>query len=97
MPETLAARLTDFTLRTRFEDLPAEVVHEATRRLLDAFACAAGALHEPAPTIARRVASRMSGSPGAALIGGGRSTADWAAFANGARPRPGERLGSSGT
>lgn len=87
MPETLADRLADFALTTRFDALPVEVIHEATRRLLDTFACAAGALHEPSPTIARRVASRMTGSPGGALIGGGRSTADWAAFANGVHIR----------
>ena len=52
-----------------------------------AFACAAGALGEPAPTIARRVASTVRGEPGAALIGGGRSSADWAAFANGVHIR----------
>jgi 2-methylcitrate dehydratase len=87
MPETLADRLADFALNVRFEDLPAGVVAEATRRLVDAFACAAGALHEPAPTIARTVASRVQGKPGAALIGGGRSSADWAAFANGVHIR----------
>ncbi|MEO6809803.1 MAG: hypothetical protein ABI353_11885 [Isosphaeraceae bacterium] len=43
MPELLADRLADFTLSTRFDDLPDAVVVEARRRLLDAFACAAGA------------------------------------------------------
>ena len=62
MSETLADRLAAFALSTRFEDLPEAVVVEARRRLLDAFACAAGALDEPAPTIARRVAGRMRGS-----------------------------------
>jgi 2-methylcitrate dehydratase len=87
MSETLADRLVDFALGTRFDRLPSAVVAEAKRRLLDAFACAAGALHEPAPGIARRVAATMSGKPGAALMGGGRSTADWAAFSNGAHIR----------
>ena len=87
MPETLADRLADFALKTRFEDLPSTVVDEARRRLLDAFACAAGALAEPAPGIARRVASRTKGDPGAALLGGGRASADWAAFANGVHIR----------
>ncbi len=87
MPETLADSLTDFALSTRFEDLPDAVVVEAKRRLVDAFACAAGALHEPAPSVARRVASRIKNEPGAALIGGGRSSPDWAAFANGVHIR----------
>ena len=87
MSETLAERLAAFALSTRFEDLPEAVVVEARRRLLDAFACAVGALDEPAPTMARRVAATMQGSPGGALFGGGRSTADWAAFANGVHIR----------
>src|SRR5437868_15425656 len=87
MPETLADHLADFALKTRYEDLPEAVVVEARRRLLDAFACAAGALHEPAPTIARRVASTIQGKPGAGLFGGGRSSADWCAFANGVHIR----------
>src|SRR5690242_18343448 len=87
MRETLADRLADFALSTRFEDLPGDVVEEAKRRLLDAFACAAGALEEPAPSIARRVAATIRGEPGASLIGGGRSSADWAAFANGVHIR----------
>ncbi len=87
MKENLADCLAAFAISTRYEDLPAAVVAEAKRRLLDAFACAAGALGEPAPTIARRVAATMRGEPGAALIGGGRSSADWAAFANGVHIR----------
>jgi 2-methylcitrate dehydratase len=55
--------------------------------LIDTFGCAVGALHEPAPTIARRVAARVHGEPGASLMGGGRSAPDWAAFANGAHIR----------
>src|SRR4051794_40215705 len=87
MSETLADRLASFALNTRYEDLPGAVVIEARRRLLDAFGCAAGALGEPAPSIARRAASRIGSEPGAALMGGGRSSADWAAFANGVHIR----------
>ncbi len=87
MPESLSDHLADFTLTTRFEDLPDAVIVEARRRLTDAFGCAAGALHEPAPTIARRVAATIQGQPGASLMGGGRSSADWAAFANGVHIR----------
>jgi 2-methylcitrate dehydratase len=87
MSNTVADRLASFAISTRFEDLPGVVVAEAKRRLLDALACAAGALGEPAPEIARRVAATMQGQPGGALLGGGRSTADWAAFANGVHIR----------
>jgi 2-methylcitrate dehydratase len=87
MTETLADRLAAFTLETRFENLPDAVVAEARRRLLDAFACAAGALGEPAPKIARRAAAAVHSEPGASLFGGGRSSPDWAAFANGVHIR----------
>ncbi len=87
MPAPLAEQLADFALSTRFEDLPREVVDEARRRLIDSFGCAAGALHEPAPGIARRVASRVRSDAGSALFGGGRSSPDWAAFANGVHIR----------
>ena len=59
MSGTLAQRLAAFALGTRFEDLPDAVVVEARRRLLDSLGCAVGALEEPAPSIARRVAARM--------------------------------------
>lgn len=87
MTSTLAERLVDFALGTRFEDLPATVVREGTRRFVDTLACAAGALGEPASSIARTVAQTMAGEPGTTLIGGGRSAPDWAAFANGVHIR----------
>ena len=87
MPATLADRLAEFALATRFETLPETVVIEARRRLIDSFGCAAGALNDSAPQIARQCASIIKGDPGAALIGGGRSSADWAAFANGVHIR----------
>ncbi len=61
MSDTLADRLAAFALGTRFEDLPEAVVVEARRRLLDSLGCAVGALDEPAPTIARRVAGADAG------------------------------------
>ena len=87
MSDTLADRLAAFALATRFEDLPEAVVVEARRRLLDSLGCAVGALAEPAPTIARRVAGRTRGTPSVALIGGGVAAPDWAAFANGVHIR----------
>lgn len=87
MAETLADRLAEFALSVRADDLPGAVVDEAVRRLIDTFACAVGALDEPAPQAARRAAARVQGSPGATLIGGGRSAPDWAAFSNGVHIR----------
>ncbi len=87
MSETLADRLAAFTLATKFDDLPDAVIVEARRRLLDAFACAAGALDEPSSSIARKAAQAVRSEPGSALFGGGRSSPDWAAFANGVHIR----------
>ncbi len=87
MSDTLADHLAAFALTTRFEHLPTAVVVAARHRLVDALACAVGAFGEPAPEIARRVAARVTGSPDATLIGGGRSAPDWAAFANGVHIR----------
>ncbi|MDX2036026.1 MAG: MmgE/PrpD family protein [Isosphaeraceae bacterium] len=87
MTSTLADRLVDFSLSVRFEDLPGEVVAEAVRRWVDTVGCALGALTEPAPTIARRVARSISSERGVRLFGGGGSALDWAAFANGVHIR----------
>src|SRR5271166_5503802 len=87
MAISLADRLATFALQTRFEDLPAEVVLEAKRRLLDTLGCAVGAMDEPAPLIARQAAAQIGAQSGVTLIGGGSSAADWAAFANGVHIR----------
>ncbi len=80
-------RLVDFALGVRFKDLPDRVIDEARRRWIDAVGCAIGALDEPAPEIARRVARNALVSSGSALFGGGRSTLDLAAFSNGVHIR----------
>jgi 2-methylcitrate dehydratase len=87
MRTLLADRLAAFALETRFEQLPRAVVIEARRRLLDTLGCAIGALDGPAPRIAHGVARRACCDPPATLIGGGGSTPDWAAFANGVHIR----------
>jgi 2-methylcitrate dehydratase len=79
----LANRLADYACSLRFDDLPAAVVHEAKRRFIDSFATAVGAMDADAYAIARRCALRVQGNPGASLLGGGRSSAEWATFVNG--------------
>jgi 2-methylcitrate dehydratase len=83
MSQPLAERLADYAFQLRFEDLPQPVVHEAKRRFIDSFATAVGAMDSDAFAIARRCALRVKGEPGAGLLGGGRSTAEWATFVNG--------------
>src|SRR5438045_7153471 len=80
---SLAERLADYSVRLRFDDLPAPVVHEVKRRFIDSFATAVGAMDADAYGIAKRCALRVQGNPGATLIGGGASSAEWATFVNG--------------
>ncbi len=83
MTAPLANRLAEYAHSLRFEDLPAPVVHEAKRRFIDSFATAVGAMDADAYGIARRCALRVQGQPGASLLGGGRSSVEWATFVNG--------------
>jgi 2-methylcitrate dehydratase len=83
MSEPLAERFGRYASQLRFEHLPASVVHEAKRRFIDSFATAVGALPSDAYRIARTCAQRVMSEPGATLIGGGRSSIEWATFVNG--------------
>src|SRR5947208_11811580 len=79
----LANRLADYACQLRYEDLPASVVHEVKRRFIDSLATAVGAMDSAAYDIARRCALRVQSDPGASLLGGGRSSTEWATFVNG--------------
>lgn len=81
--ETLAQRLARYAVQLRFEDLPPPVVHEAKRRLIDSLGTAVGALSAPAYQKVKRCALRVSSHAPASLIGGGKSSVEWAAFVNG--------------
>lgn len=83
MKQPLANRMADYASRLRFHDLPAAVVHEAKRRFIDSFGTAVGAMSAEAFDIARRCALRVSSTPDAGLLGGGRSSVEWATFVNG--------------
>jgi 2-methylcitrate dehydratase len=83
MTQPLAGRLAEYACSLRFEDLPAPVVHETKRRFIDSFATAVGAMGADAFQIARRCALRVHSEPGATLLGGGKSSAEWATFVNG--------------
>jgi 2-methylcitrate dehydratase len=79
----LANRFAEYGVGLRFEDLPAETVHEAKRRFIDSIATAVGAMPAEAYAIARRCALRIKAEPDAGLFGGGRSSPEWATFVNG--------------
>ncbi|MHC4506870.1 MAG: MmgE/PrpD family protein, partial [Planctomycetota bacterium] len=83
MPDTLADRLAEYAIATRFDDLPELVVHETKRRLIDALGCALGARHADAPRTAERVAPRIAAGQAASTLYGSRTSPDMAAFVNG--------------
>lgn len=79
----LADRLARYATKLTFDRLTPEAVHEVKRRFIDSFATAVGAMPAEAYHIAKRCALRVSGTPGASLLGGGRSSPEWATFVNG--------------
>lgn len=86
--DATTGRLVDFAEHAQYDALPADVVHECKRRLIDTFASAIGAYDEPVAHRARAIASRY-GSEGAASVWGSsiKTTAEGAAFANGVMVR----------
>ncbi len=83
MKPPLANRMAEYAQQLRFADLPAPVVHEAKRRFIDSFATAVGAMEAEAYAIVKHCALRVSATPDAGLLGGGRSSPEWATFGNG--------------
>jgi 2-methylcitrate dehydratase len=83
MSQTLANRFVDYAQKLRFEDLPGPIVHETKRRIIDSLATAVGAMPSEAYAIARKCALRVQGTPSATLLGGGKSSPEWATFVNG--------------
>src|SRR2546430_17530132 len=84
----IADRLAAYAQSLRYEDLPADVVHEVKRRVLDSLACTFGAWTAEPCVIARRTAQAVTVPNGATLWGTAHKTLpDLAAFANGALVR----------
>jgi 2-methylcitrate dehydratase len=81
--QTLAARLAEYAATLTFDKLTKEAVHEVKRRFIDSFATAIGAMPSDAYAIAKKCAARVSGNPGASILGGGKSSVEWATFVNG--------------
>ena len=60
---TLAHKIAKWTTQQTFDALPAEVVHEVKRRVIDSIGCALGAYHSAPATIARAKATRCCSPP----------------------------------
>ena len=77
-------QLIDYALSLRYEQLPAETVRQAKRRLMDTVGGAIGAFASHPARIARRLAQPVAGGPAARVWGSLVSaTPEAAAFANG--------------
>jgi len=83
MAQPLANRMAEYASLLQYSELPAPVIHETKRRFVDSFATAVGAMDADAFEIAKCCALRVQGQPGASLLGGGRSSGEWATFVNG--------------
>jgi 2-methylcitrate dehydratase len=79
---THAQQLADFAVRSSYEDLSAEARGQLKVRILDALGCAIGALDGEPVRRVRSLAEELGGSGRCALIGGGFSAPDRAAFYN---------------
>jgi len=80
--------IADYAHQLRFSDLPADVVHQCRRTVVDSFGCALGAMDSQPASIARNVAMRVSVPSGAQVMGTGhRTLPELAAFANGVMVR----------
>jgi 2-methylcitrate dehydratase PrpD len=60
--------LASYVVSSRIQDIPADVIHEAKRALLNFVGCAIGGSREPAVEIAIRALQPFSGQPGAGLL-----------------------------
>jgi 2-methylcitrate dehydratase len=81
---TVVDRLSDYVASLTFESLPAEVVHQAKRLLLDTIGCALGGYASEPARIARDLAGTIASTQAATVLGSGQRTSpDLATFANG--------------
>lgn len=86
--DSTIGRIVDYAGALRFTQLPAAVIHDCKRRVIDTLGCALGAYHAEPSRIARSVALRASSPSGARVLGTAhRAPSELAAFANGVMAR----------
>lgn len=77
-------RLVDYAIASDYAKLTPQAIRACKQRLIDTFASAIGAWHEPMSVQARRIAAMTSASPGASVLGVAQPTSpEAAAFVNG--------------
>ncbi len=81
---TIVEQLSAYAAAMRYEDLPAEVVLQAKRLIVDSVGCALGGYASEPAKIARDIAATVTSSQPATVMGSGqRSSLDLGTFANG--------------
>lgn len=66
--------MAELVLSIRYEDLPAEVIHQAKRLVLDTLACALGGFDGPPSRIVRRTVAELGGRAESTVLGEGTAT-----------------------
>ncbi|HEY3656784.1 MAG TPA: MmgE/PrpD family protein [Steroidobacteraceae bacterium] len=86
--DSFVQEIADHVRSGRWSALPAPVVHECKRRIVDTLGCAIAAFDAEPSRIARTLAMRVSADEGARLLGTGhRTLPELATFANGVMAR----------
>ena len=81
---TIAENLGAYASSLKFEALPAEVVHQAKRMIVDTLGCALGGYASEPGRIAREMAGTITSTrPATVLFTGQQTSPDLAVFANG--------------
>ncbi|MGE5523768.1 MAG: MmgE/PrpD family protein, partial [Rhodospirillaceae bacterium] len=81
---TLVEQLCAYVAGVRYEDLPADVVHQAKRLLVDTMGCALGGYRSPTYDVAQALAADVtSRRPATVMVSGLRTSVDLATFVNG--------------
>jgi 2-methylcitrate dehydratase len=81
--DSITANIAEMSERLGYAELPAAVVHDCKRRIIDTFGCAIAAFDDEPVRMARAVAARASVAAGASLVGTAtRTLPELAAFAN---------------
>ncbi|MBT2215637.1 MmgE/PrpD family protein [Virgibacillus dakarensis] len=87
LSSTMVEQLGNWANDVRYEDLSEQAVKALKARVLDSIGCAIGALaSEPVEAI-HQMTKTIGGEPIVTLIGGGKTTPDYATFHNGAAVR----------
>ena len=73
-PPQITRTLARYVVESRFSDLPASVVHDGRRALLNWVGCAVGGSHHEAVDKALKVRTRFAGTPQATVIARGQAS-----------------------